>query len=136
MSIDSYCDIWYTNSPYSLYPEAGTKIINGRSRVYGVWISSGDSGISASSSGQTLSCPILLRTASSGDILYEAAFMAPTANASTLSNFHTYTHYFGGNGILFKDGVWYGVRDNDQTGSSSAEPNMFVGIIYSGGVNA
>jgi len=52
------------------------------------------------------------------------------------TNFHTYTHYFGGNGLLFKDEVWYGVRDNDQTDSSSAEPNIFVGIVYSGGVNA
>jgi len=76
MSINSHCNIWYTNDPYTA-PEAGTKIINGRSRVYAVWVSSGDSGVAAASGGQTLSCPILLRTASSGDILYEAAFMAP-----------------------------------------------------------
>ena len=102
MSIDSYCNIWYTNSPYSSYPEAGTKIINGRSRVHAIWVASGDSGVSAASDGQTLSCPILLRTASSGDILYEAAFMAPTVTGGRDQNFHTYTPYLGGHGILFK----------------------------------
>jgi len=132
---DSYCNIWYTNSPYSAYPEAGTKIINGRSRVYAVWVVSGWGGVAAASGGQTLSCPIILRSSSAGDILYEAAFMAPGPTGVTDGNFHPYCHYMGGNGILFNDEVWYGVGDNDQTGSSSNEPNIFVGIVYSGGVN-
>jgi hypothetical protein len=136
MSVDSYCNIWYTNNPYTA-PEAGTKVINGRSRVYAIWVCSGRSGIAEGSQGQVLSCPIVLRTSSGGSILYEAAFMAPSPNseADNGGNFHTYTHYFGGNGILFPDEVWYGVRDNDVAGSS-AEPNIFVGIIYSGGANA
>tara|TARA_R100000935_G_scaffold54981_1_gene84487 strand:- start:451 stop:756 length:306 start_codon:yes stop_codon:yes gene_type:complete len=100
-----------------------------------VWVVSGWGGVAAASGGQTLSCPIILRSSSAGDILYEAAFMAPGPTGVTDGNFHPYCHYMGGNGILFNDEVWYGVGDNDQTGSSSNEPNIFVGIVYSGGVN-
>ena len=133
---EDYLNIWSSVDPYSAGSASGTKIINGRVRVHAFWVVNGGSG-TAGATGNTLSRPMSLRVGSGGTKLYEVAFPNPSRLAQSSSkHFCPYQHNFGGNGILFTDGVWFSVDANDQTGSSTASPASFVAVLYSGGANA
>jgi len=133
---EDYTNIWSSTDPYNDGSASGTQIISGRVRVHAFWVVNGGSGLFQSDDAHTLSRPMSLRSSSGGSKLYEVAF--PNSSRSTQSgaqSFFPYQHRFGGNGILFENGVWFSVDANDQTGSSTASPSSFVAVLYTGGVN-
>lgn len=132
---EDYAKIWSSTDPYNDGSASGTQIISGRVRVHAFWIINGGSNL-AGDNGHTLSRPMSLRVSSGGEKLYEAAFPNPSRTAQAATKcFVPYQHRFGGNGILFENGVWFSVDANDQTGSSTTSPSSFVAVIYTGGVN-
>tara|TARA_Y100000592_G_C5480073_1_gene324844 strand:+ start:5892 stop:6314 length:423 start_codon:yes stop_codon:yes gene_type:complete len=137
---EDYCKIWYSEDPYdvggSTTPATGVQVISGRSRVHAFWVM--NRWVDSSTS-YTLTRPMSLLDAASGNELYKSAFMNPVGGTDSGSSkpLANYSHYFGGDGILFPDGVWFGVDATDQSGSSSASSKtaMYVAIVYTGGVN-
>tara|TARA_R110000751_G_scaffold44742_1_gene102150 strand:- start:9 stop:440 length:432 start_codon:yes stop_codon:yes gene_type:complete len=142
MTLD-YSSAWYTTTPYSVNgsatptPDSGVKIISGRTRVHGVWVMNGNS-VSYADTELTLTRPISLLDSSGGNVLYKAAFNNPTTQASTSIYAIPacfYTHYFGGNGILFEDGVWFAIDLYDQTEDTAYDTAKYVAVLYTGGAN-
>jgi|TARA_R110000751_G_scaffold305409_1_gene421840 hypothetical protein len=132
---EDYSNIWSSVDPYSAGSASGTKIINGRVRVHAFWVVNGGSN-TAGDNGHTLSRPMSLRVGSGGTELYKVAFPNPSREAQSVAQcFVPYQHNFGGNGILFTDGVWFSVDANDQTGSTTVGPSSFVAVLYTGGAN-
>ena len=121
---NDYCKFWYTKAPYdvngSSTPASGVQIISGRTRVHALWVM--NTWIN-SSTVSTLTRPVSLLDSSGGNVLYKCAFINP-AGGLALNTYQvpltSYSNYFGGNGILFEDGVWFGVDGEDQSGSTSA----------------
>ncbi|QDP61177.1 MAG: hypothetical protein GOVbin2729_3 [Prokaryotic dsDNA virus sp.] len=84
-----------------------------------------------------LSRPISLLDASSGNALYKCAFNNP-GNSSEIQPPNPLIlseNYFGGNGILFKNGVWLSIDSNDQSGSAGTQNAAYIAVLYTGGVN-
>lgn len=154
-----YCNIWYSNAPYDIggsgatpTPSSGVKIVNGRSRVHAFWVINGGSntitGVTpdpANDDAYTLSRAMSLLDSSGGNVLYKVAFPNPTFldNSSGVTQMVTtrtyvpYQHYFGGNGILFEDGIFFAIDQYDQSGASSTKsPALFAAVLYTGGANA
>ncbi len=138
---NDYCKIWYSKTPYdvngSSTPVSGVQITSGRTRVHAFWMM--NRYINASTE-IGLTRPVSLLDSSGGNVLYKCAFINPTGGASVNPSQHplsSYSNYFGGNGILFEDGVWFGVDGEDQSGSIAADSKtaMYAAVIYSGGVN-
>jgi hypothetical protein len=133
---EDYANIWSSTDPYNDGSASGTQIISGRVRVHAFWVVNGGSSLFSSDNAHTLSRPMSLRSSSGGSKLYEVAFPNPSKESKANANcFVPYQHRFGGNGILFENGVWFSVDANDQTGSSTTSPSSFVAVIYTGGVN-
>lgn len=137
---NDYSKIWYSEDPYQVggsdTPSTGVQVISGRTRVHAIWVMN-----EASATGTTLTLtrPILLLDSSGGDTLYKVAFMNPanTSDAGLSKPLMSYQNYFGGNGILFPDGVWFGVEADDQSGSTAASSKtaVHVSLLYTGGKN-
>lgn len=129
---EDYCKVWYSKAPYG---QSGNQIISGRSRVHGIWVMNK---VTASGTTIPLSRPISLLDASGGNVLYKCAFNNP-GNSSEIAAPHPLAlseNYFGGNGILFKNGVWLSIDSDDQSGSAGSANAAFIGVIYTGGANA
>ena len=128
---EDYCKVWYSKAPYG---QSGNQIISGRSRVHGIWVMN-----RVLNSGTTipLSRPISLLDASGGNVLYKCAFNNPgNSNQITVPNpLSLHEHYLGGNGVLFKNGVWLSIDSNDQSGSIGSEDAADIAVLYTGGVN-
>lgn len=138
---NDYCKFWYTKTPYdvngSSTPVSGVQIISGRTRVHALWIMNRYLNGSTAS---TLTRPVSLLDSSGGNVLYKCAFINPTGGSDVNPNQYpltSYSNYFGGNGILFEDGVWFGVDAEDQSGSIAFDSKtaMYAAVIYSGGAN-
>jgi len=137
---NDYSQIWYSEEPYdvggSTTPATGVQVISGRSRVHAIWVMNR---WVDSSTTLTLTRPICLLDSSGGNLLYKTAFMNPADGTSTGASkpLMPYEHYFGGNGILFPNGVWFGVDATDQSGSTSTSSKtaLYVALLYTGGVN-
>jgi hypothetical protein len=135
-----YCKIWYSKDPYNIggspTPSTGVKIISGRSRVHAVYVM--NRYVSGSTS-YTLTRPVSLLDSQSGNVLYEVAFINPCGgtDASYSTPLAGYQNYFGGNGMLFPDGVWIGIDSQNQSGSTSAgsATARHIAVLYTGGVN-
>jgi hypothetical protein len=128
---EDYCNVWYSKTPYV---ESGNQIISGRSRVHGIWVMN-----ATEVSGTTipLSRPISLLDASGGNVLYKCAFNNP-GNSSEITvprPLSFFENYFGGNGILFPNGVWLSIDSNDQSGSLGSSSTRYIAVLYTGGVN-
>lgn len=128
---EDYCNVWYSKTPYG---ESGNQIISGRSRVHGIWVMN-----ATMVSGTTipLSRPISLLDASGGNVLYKCAFNNP-GNSSDITvprPLSFFENYFGGNGILFPNGVWLSIDSNDQSGSAGSASTRYIAVLYTGGVN-
>lgn len=127
---EDYCKVWYSKAPYG---QSGNQIISGRSRVHGVWVMNR---VLASGTTIPLSRPISLLDASGGNVLYKCAFNNPGTSAITVPRpLSLHEHYLGGNGILFKNGVWLSIDSNDQSGSGGTEDTAYIAVLYTGGVN-
>ena len=132
---EDYTNIWSSTDPYNDGSASGTQIISGRVRVHAFWVVNGGSNTSGDN-GHTLSRPMALRPSSGGTEIYKVAFPNSSQLAqSAARSFFPYQHRFGGNGILFENGVWFSVDANDQTGSSTVSPSSFVAVLYTGGAN-
>jgi len=128
---EDYCKVWYSKDPYG---QSGNQIISGRSRVHGIWVMN-----TVLPSGTTipLSRPISLLDASGGNVLYKCAFNNP-GNSSDVTPprpLSFFENYFGGNGILFPNGVWLSIDSNDQSGSTGSQTTRYIAVLYTGGVN-
>ena len=135
-----YSKIWYSEDPYDVNgsptPTSGVQIISGRTRVHGIWVMNG----TVASSTIPLTRPMSLLGSSGGSVLYKCAFNNPSNSAER--NVYqwpvlAYENYFGGNGILFDDGVWFAIDADDQSGSTavSSKTAKYVAVLYTGGVN-
>tara|TARA_Y100000996_G_scaffold409793_1_gene391055 strand:+ start:990 stop:1385 length:396 start_codon:yes stop_codon:yes gene_type:complete len=128
---EDYCKVWYSKAPYG---QSGNQIISGRSRVHGIWVMNK---VTVSGTTIPLSRPISLLDASSGNALYKCAFNNP-GNSSEIQPPNPLIlseNYFGGNGILFKNGVWLSIDSNDQSGSAGTQNAAYIAVLYTGGVN-
>ena len=130
---EDYCNVWYSKTPYS---QSGNQIISGRSRVHGIWVMNA---ITTSGTTIPLSRPISLLDASGGDVLYKCAFNNPGNSTDSLAGrgrpLSFFENYFGGNGILFPNGVWLSIDSNDQSGSAGSASTRYIAVLYTGGVN-
>ena len=135
-----YSKIWYSETPYdvngSSTPTSGVQIISGRTRVHGIWVMNG----SVTSSTIPLTRPMSLLESSGGSVLYKCALNNPVNQAEQNAAqwpVLAYENYFGGNGILFDDGVWFAIDADDQSGSTAASSKTakYVAVLYTGGVN-
>jgi hypothetical protein len=128
---EDYCNVWYSKTPYG---ESGNQIISGRARVHGIWVMNT---ITVSGTTIPLSRPISLLDASGGNVLYKCAFNNP-GNSSDITAprpLSFFENYFGGNGILFPNGVWLSIDSNDQSGSAGSASTRYIAVLYTGGVN-
>lgn len=128
---EDYCKVWYSKAPYG---QSGNQIISGRSRVHGVWVMNT---VLVNGTTIPLSRPISLLDASGGNVLYKCAFNNPGASNQVVTSRPVclYENYFGGNGILFPNGVWLSIDSNDQSGSLGAANTRYIAVLYTGGVN-
>ena len=94
--------------------------------------------VAASATTIPLSRPISLLDASGGNVLYKCAFNNP-GNSSEITTaprpLALSENYFGGNGILFKNGVWLSIDSNDQSGSAGSADTTYIAVLYTGGAN-
>ena len=105
--MNDYCDIYYSNDPYSDAGSPGNeeKIISGRVLVHGIIAYVKGPGVSADVMNQR---PMYLSGAdgSSGDPYFKFVF-PDFADSRLVGNYPLAT---GGNGVIFEDGVYFGAE--------------------------
>ena len=125
--MNDYCNVYYTNAPYSDAgaPSSEEKIISGRVAVHGILAyvkGPGNANVMDSR-------PLYLSGSAGVDPLFKFVF-PDFVNARILGN---YPFNIGGDGILFEDGVYFGADTTAMDGSSTNTTMITLLIYFTGG---